>query len=611
MTVHPQNSAVQRLCFPWAGDEISVPLYVRGDADLSWTRSTVSVPARASASFDTYFGAFPAGYWSEYASLVSVTIAGRVEASATIRLCASNAQVSRVVLAEERVVDADFRLTAATGEWAWLWIEVEAHSREVLFADAAWMIEDAPVGSAAVCITTHNRPADCVGVLQRLAKETTPQLVPLIVVVDQGSTPVAGCAGWEDVVEELGERLRYIVQPNLGGSGGYSRGMAEALDGDARYMLVLDDDVLLEPESLARMIAFADRAERPTIVGAQMLSLVDRTLLHSYGERVRRRGFWWVPVAPDLAPIDLAEGTPSTTPAMQEVYDVDFNGWWMCLLPRVTVERVGLSLPYFIKWDDAEFGLRAAAAGTPTVTLPGAAVWHMPWTGKDDGLDWQAYYQLRNRLVTALLHADDVRGGGLLRASLAQDLNHVICLQYGSAAARALAIRDVLSGPEHLPRTLRRRVGDVRTLMRRAGQIVVPDTDLPVVVDDRKIPERPQRAGESLTRLLRVMLHQVRPAREAPHGGVNAALTRGEGKWWALGLLDSALVSSATGSGAFVARRCRRTTVTLAVDAVVLRVRLWARWPALRRRYRKALPGLVSRASWQEAFSGGAPGKEH
>ena len=59
------------------------------------------------------------------------------------------------------------------------------------------------------------------------------------------------------------------------------------------------------------------------------------------------------------------------------------------------------------------------------------------------------------------------------------------------------------------------------------------------------------------------------------------ALSRPEGKWWALGLLDSATVASATGSGAFVARRDRRVAAQLLVSAVALRVQLWLRWPAL------------------------------
>ena len=38
--------------------------------------------------------------------------------------------------------------------------------------------------------------------------------------------------------------------------------------------------------------------------------------------------------------------------------------------------------------------------------MPGTAIWHMAWSDKDDAIDWQAYFHLRNRLVVAALHWD-------------------------------------------------------------------------------------------------------------------------------------------------------------------------------------------------------------
>ena len=44
-------------------------------------------------------------------------------------------------------------------------------------------------------------------------------------------------------------------------------------------------------------------------------------------------------------------------------------------------------------------------------------MWHVPWTDKNDAVDWQAYFHLRNRLVVSALHWDaPVRG--LLMSSI-------------------------------------------------------------------------------------------------------------------------------------------------------------------------------------------------
>lgn len=49
-----------------------------------------------------------------------------------------------------------------------------------------------------------------------------------------------------------------------------------------------------------------------------------------------------------------------------------------CVIPKEIISEIGLSLPVFIKWDDAEYGIRAGEANTmKTVTLPGSAVWHV------------------------------------------------------------------------------------------------------------------------------------------------------------------------------------------------------------------------------------------
>jgi len=605
------SRTVQRVLFPQPGDEAAADLYVRAASDVvTWTRSSLTIAPDATASLATYFAAFPAGYWRSHTHLDRVTVVAEFDGSATVRVCTADETVGRRVVATA-AAEGVFSWELGIDEGTWFWLEVDAGPAGTTIRDAAWLAGEAPLVTATICITTHNRGADCVGVLERIAADDLVlERLARVIVVDQGSSPLRMADGFEDAAAALGGRLKVIEQANLGGAGGFSRGMIESLGESTDHALLLDDDVLLEPESILRMLAFAARAVGETIVGAQMLSLTDRTLLHSIGERVTRRGFWWSPVDPDLSPVDLSVATIEATPGLRRPREVDFNGWWMCLVPLGLVRRVGAALPLFIKWDDAEFGLRAAADGVPTVTLPGAALWHMPWTGKDDGLDWQAYYQLRNRVVAALVHSASPRGGGVLSSSFAQDVNHVLCLQYGSAAARRVALRDVLDGPGHLPRTIARRAPQMRSLMARAGQSVVPDAELPAG-RGASAPVPPVGAVASARRLVHVGVHQLTRPRAQRPGLVDVELARSQGKWWALGLLDSATVASATGVGAFVARRDRRAAVRLTLDAIILRARLWARWPRLAREYRAAVAGLTSPAAWEELFGSAAeePGR--
>jgi galactofuranosylgalactofuranosylrhamnosyl-N-acetylglucosaminyl-diphospho-decaprenol beta-1,5/1,6-galactofuranosyltransferase len=174
----------------------------------------------------------------------------------------------------------------------------------------------------------------------------------------------------------LGDRLRIHDQPNLGGSGGFARGIHEALvHRDCEQILLMDDDIVIEPDSVLRAIAFSRFTEHPMVVGGQMLNLQARSRLHTMGEVVDRHVFAWGPAPHVTHDHDFAE-YPLRDKKSKDLHrwiDVDYNGWWMCLIPREVATALGLPLPLFIKWDDTEYGLRAQAAGYPTATLPGVA----------------------------------------------------------------------------------------------------------------------------------------------------------------------------------------------------------------------------------------------
>src|SRR5699024_10487381 len=109
----------------------------------------------------------------------------------------------------------------------------------------------------------------CVSTLETLAgSEAALSVIDRVVVVDQGDRLVADEERFAAAAASLGERLRVVRQRNLGGSGGFSRGMLETLGRpDSDFVLLLDDDVTLEPESVFRAVQFARFARRPTIVG--------------------------------------------------------------------------------------------------------------------------------------------------------------------------------------------------------------------------------------------------------------------------------------------------------------------------------------------------------
>jgi len=93
-----------------------------------------------------------------------------------------------------------------------------------------------------------------------------------------------------------------------------------------------------------------------------------------------------------------------------------------------------------------------------TATLPGVAVWHVPWHEKDDTIDWQAYFHRRNRIVAALLHTPYERGGRLIQESFETQVKHVLSMQYAPAEMGLMAIEDILEGPQRMHRDVLNRL---------------------------------------------------------------------------------------------------------------------------------------------------------
>ena len=583
---------------------------------------TIHIPAHTRISLGTYFNAFPAAYWRAHTAVDTVRLTARTTGPAKILVYRSTARgtSNRVATLEmdgsERSTDLPL---VSFGDGGWYWIDVVSSGSPVELAYAHWSVpepEGFTAGTLSVAITTYNRPDYCVRNLKVLGEsDALAGVVDRFIITDQGTEKVRDEPGYEDVAELLGDRLVHLEQGNLGGSGGFARGMYEATrDERSRYVMLLDDDVDVHPESIRRAAQFADFTRHKTIVGGHMFNLYEKSVIHSFGERVNEYRFMWGSAEGVREAHDFAASNLRTTPWMHRRVDVDYNGWWMCLIPTDIIREIGMALPVFIKWDDAEFGLRAKRAGYDTVSLPGVAVWHMPWTEKDDRIDWQAYYHARNRWLAALLYSPYSKGGSLPKESLLTDVRHLISMQYSAAELRAMALEDLLEGPEHLHRTIGSKLPQVRAVRGSFSDArVKKDLEaFPSVRRDKPLkhgvePQPPRGRVGRAAQLLTGAVHQLLPvkASEAEHPETRVPAT--DLQWWRMATLDSALVSSADGSGASWYKRDDATSKRMMRRSLALHQRLYRDWDELARRYREALPEFTSPEAWARTFAENGP----
>jgi len=570
-------------------------------------------------TFGTYFNAFPAAYWRRWTDFESIRLVMRVRGSGSVIVYRSTAKghVQRAessLLATNETTTISFDLPLKPFiDGGWYWFDLEAADESLILEEAVWAVETdkTRVGRVSIGITTYNRPDFCVDQLVQLSQQPDVlKILDQIYVIDQGTQKVSDHERFEEASTALGRKLRVIEQGNLGGSGGFSRAMDEAtVKGDATYVLLLDDDVVCEPEGILRAVTFADLAKDPMLVGGHMFSLYDRSVMHAFGERVARWRWFWGP-APGTEPgHNWAKKPLRTTKWLHRRIDVDYNGWWMCLIPTKVIREIGLSLPMFIKWDDADFGMRAAAAGYPTATLPGSAVWHVPWHEKDDTIDWQAYYHRRNRIIAALLHSPYERGGKLIRESLETQIRHLLSMQYAPAELALLAIEDILEGPQRMHRDVLKRLPEVNKLRKEyTDSQPHPNLDDFPEAQRSKPPRRgktPQPAKNMVGFAKQLTLGLVRqnmPVRKLSQEHPEANVAHLDLRWWLLAQLDSALVSSADGTSASWYKRNPDQFRDLAKRSIAIHARLAKEWPDLAKQYRDAVPDLASPKAWAETF---------
>ncbi|MFT3901393.1 MAG: glycosyltransferase [Gordonia sp. (in: high G+C Gram-positive bacteria)] len=630
----PESKAVellQRVIFPRPGEPLDVRSLYLVEAEgnnrraHSPSRTSVTIGGESEVSFQTYFNAFAAAYWRRWSTLKSVVLRVELTGTARVDMYRSKIDGSRIGIGGDLVpVDKDgkgfieFEVDLGPFEdGGWIWFDVTTDTDTEITAAGWYAPVPAPTPAeggkdkrVTVGIPTFNRPTDAVAALAALTSDPmVDEVIDAVIMPDQGTKKVVDEPGFDEASARLGDRLHMFDQGNLGGSGGYSRIMYEALRlTDSPYILYMDDDIAIEPDSILRALALSRFAKTPMLVGGQMLNLQDRSHLHCMGEVINRHTFMWT-AAPfveydhDFSKYPMSDRDNSKN--LHRRIDVEGNGWWMCMIPRECAETIGLPMPLFIKWDDWEFALRAAKAGYPTATVPGIAIWHMAWSDKDDAIDWQAYFHLRNRLVVAAIHHDGPINGILTSMAKATG-KHLLCLEYSTVAIQNEAIRDFLAGPDHIRSLLPTALGKVAGMRKEFPDAVVLEssTELPKATGEATAygPNEPKNPVKKVLTLGKVLANNLRPADPRHHEVPQANYPPVEARWFSLGRVDGVTVTTADGRGVVYRQRDRDKALALGKESAALVKELRERFPEMKQKYRAAHADLVSKESWANVF---------
>jgi galactofuranosylgalactofuranosylrhamnosyl-N-acetylglucosaminyl-diphospho-decaprenol beta-1,5/1,6-galactofuranosyltransferase len=553
--------------------------------------------------------AFPASAWHQVLGDTTVRVQVRGPRADALVLWAAKGS-NRGAIGPSPSGRWDIDLADAGPDWYWFEQASPAASSAAAGSSAAsgssaatrvqWtMPQQVALPQVTVVMPTYRREADAIEQSVRFAAMP---LVSQVLVVDQAGTLAHHPVFSATMGSSMGRgKIRLLTQPNLGGSGGYARGMLESLDSPADAVFLGDDDAVLPAESLRRMVTFqalAGDAGSPTIVGTGMRSAEQPDLLISEAEYVRPQDFWWTS-ADGVGQGTPLTGTPDTWGWLTQHATPDYSGWWGTLLPPGTVAQVGLPAPFFLKWDDAEYGLRASEHGYRTALLPGASVTHPTWDAARTQMSWSARIMHRNRLVAAAVHG---AGRGVIASSLSHQLKHVLAGHELTARLWADGIDAFLSGPrDWLGTDLERARPDGQEIVQQYWDEQSRGIGQEQPAPSRKRPFSPRRGmRRAVLRLLRAD-RAPRAVLSLPSARVSWRTTLGA---------DVVVMTDDQGVPEHVFRVTGSSGRALLWRTVRQHLRLARRWNGLRRRYRRAFPSTTSEAFWREVIGadGSTPG---
>ncbi len=213
-----------------------------------------------------------------------------------------------------------------------------------------------------------------------------------VVVVDNAST--------DDSVQRLAAEhpdVEVICLPeNVGGSGGFGRGMHEAVRRNAPYVLLLDNDAALAPGALAELAAFLEMNPQVGAVGPAVMRMDSPDNVQDVGALLSQTGWCHMPA---FACLDI-RAIP------KEPFLCEYLSACALLTRRSVIEEVGVFAPeFFIYWDDVDWCTRVRKAGHDLAVLPSASAWHKGGLVSSTST-LPRYYNWRNRLEFFRRHPD-------------------------------------------------------------------------------------------------------------------------------------------------------------------------------------------------------------
>jgi galactofuranosylgalactofuranosylrhamnosyl-N-acetylglucosaminyl-diphospho-decaprenol beta-1,5/1,6-galactofuranosyltransferase len=406
----------------------------------------------SSVRFDTYMNIFNLGTWQGFCTLDGLALQLTGEGRFRVRLremkpdmaeCHCFYDEDTMLSARPRQIDV---FTAAESHENIRLIAVELYAlTDGVLSDGRFVatVASQPAGDdpkirLAISITTFRREDEVANTVCRVAaflaehedENAATGIDAHLFVVDNG----------QSVELDPHPKVTLIPNANLGGSGGFARGLVAAQDNGYTHCLFMDDDASFEMENLVRTMAFLRLADDDrTALAGGMITNSKKWVMWENGAVFNSS------CRPQFMGTDLREVAAMVKMEIEAALPKPYNfygGWWYFAFPIRHVSHY--PYPFFVRGDDISFSL---ANDFKPATLSGVVSFQDEFGSKESPLT--LYLDLRNHLHHHLTQPE-LQIGKLrtLKIFWRFFLRSVVRLHYETAEAKIVAFTDILNGPD-------------------------------------------------------------------------------------------------------------------------------------------------------------------
>jgi GT2 family glycosyltransferase len=250
------------------------------------------------------------------------------------------------------------------------------------------MARSTPEPLIAVVILNTNRRADTLECLASLAQGSYQRLRTIVLdcMSSDGSAEAVASAFPDVRVVRLSQNRGYAGNNNVG--------IRIAIEQEADWVLVLNEDTILAPDCLERLVEAAEGHRRIGIVGPTVYHHDEPHVIQSGGGRL---GPYWQSI--HVAKNEADRGQ------LSGLQRVEWISGCAIMVRREAIEEAGmLDESFFVYWEETEWCVRIRKAGWSVVQQPLAKIWHKGVQRNYRPAPRVTYYLTRNRFLLLSKH---------------------------------------------------------------------------------------------------------------------------------------------------------------------------------------------------------------